>query len=95
MAGINPEQFQQLLGQLFAAINNHEPAALAKINALLEKIPEEPNLLHLAGLASADQNQLSAAIDYLLRSLSRQSEQPEVHNNLANVYAKQGNNLLA
>jgi hypothetical protein len=40
MAGINPEQFQQLLGQLFAAITNHEPAALAKINALLEKIPE-------------------------------------------------------
>ena len=59
MAGNNPEQFQQLLGQLFAAINNHEPTVLAKINALLEKIPEEPNLLHLAGLASADQNQLS------------------------------------
>ena len=95
MAGINPEQFQQLLGQLFAAITNHEPTVLAKINALLEKIPEEPNLLHLAGLASADQNQLSAAIDYFLRSLSRQSEQPEVHNNLANVYAKQGNDLLA
>ena len=95
MAGINPEQFQQLLGQLFAAINNHEPAVLDKINALLEKMPEEPNLLHLAGLASADQNQLGAATDYFLRSLSRQSEQPEVHNNLANVYAKQSNDLLA
>ena len=63
MAGINPDQFQQLLGQLFAAITNHEPAALAKISALLEKIPEEPNLLHLAGLASADRNQPDAAID--------------------------------
>ena len=64
-------QFQQLLGQLFAAINNHDPAVLGKIKALLEKIPEEPNLLHLAGLACADQNQLGEATEYFLRSLSR------------------------
>ena len=38
-------QFQQLLGQLFAAMNNHDPAVLGKIKALREKIPEEPNLL--------------------------------------------------
>ena len=47
MAGINPEQFQQLLGQLFAAITNHEPTVLAKINALLEKIPEAVSYTHL------------------------------------------------
>lgn len=88
-------QFQQLLGQLFAAINNHDPAVLAKIKALLEKIPEEPNLLHLAGLACANQNQLGEAAKYLLRSLARQPQQPEVHNNLANVYVKQAENTLA
>lgn len=88
-------QFQQLLGQLFAAINNHDPAVLGKIKALLEKIPEEPNLLHLAGLACADQNQLGEATDYFLRSLLRQPQQPEVHNNLANVYAKQAKDTLA
>jgi Flp pilus assembly protein TadD len=88
-------QFQQLLGQLFAAVNRHDPAALDKILALLRKIPEEPNLLHLAGLASADKNAAGAAIDYLKRSLDRHAAQPEVHNNLANIYAQRGNFELA
>jgi tetratricopeptide (TPR) repeat protein len=95
MADLKTQQFQQLLGQLFVEINNHDTAVLGKIQTLLIKIPEEPNLLHLAGLASADQNKLSAAIDYLSRSLSRQFKQPEVHNNLANMYVKQGNETLA
>jgi Tfp pilus assembly protein PilF len=84
------QQFRQLLGQLFAAVNRHDPAAMGKIRELLKKVPEEPNLLHLAGLASADQNDLPAAIDYLMRSLGGQPGQSEVHNNLANIYARQG-----
>ena len=95
MAGNKTDEFQQLLMHLFSGINNHDPTVLGKVKELLEKIPDEPNLLHLAGLASADQNQLNTAINYYLRSLSRQSEQPEVHNNLANVYTTQGNDALA
>lgn len=95
MADNNAQQFQQLLGQLYGAVKRHDPAALGKIRELLKKVPQEPNLLHLAGLASADRNDWAAAIDYLTRSLGRQPGQPEVNNNLANIYARQGNNTLA
>ncbi|MFT6751509.1 MAG: tetratricopeptide (TPR) repeat protein [Candidatus Azotimanducaceae bacterium] len=83
-------KFQKLLEQLFAAVNRGDPTALNKILALLKKIPEEPNLLNLAGMASINQGNPLAGIDYLLRSLARQPVQPEVNNDLANIYAAQG-----
>lgn len=95
MAEDTTQRFQQLLGSLFGAISAHDPTVLAKIEGLLLKIPEEPNLLHLAGLACADQNRLDEAARYLLSSLERVANQPEVHNNLGNVYAKLDNTELA
>ena len=95
MAVDKSQQFNQLLGQLYAAVNAGDPAVLGKIQALLKKIPEEPNLLHLAGLASAGQGDTKDAIVFLKRSLARAPNQPEVHNNLANVYAKLNEGTLA
>ncbi len=95
MAVDKSQQFNQLLGQLYAAVNAGDPAVLGKIQALLKKIPEEPNLLHLAGLASAGQGDTKDAIVFLKRSLARAPNQPEVHNNLANVYAKLNEGSLA
>ena len=90
MANDQANQFKQLLAQLFAAVNRGEPGVLEKIHELLKQVPGEPNLLHLAGLAILNQGNAPLAIDYLLKSLARSAAQPEVSNNLANIYAAQG-----
>ncbi len=83
-------RFQQILQQLFASVQKGDPLAFKKILTLLDKNPREPNLLHLAGLASLQAGNYQSAVDYLRRSLGSHSQQPEVHNNLANAYKALG-----
>ncbi len=83
-------RFQQLLQQLFTSVQNSDPLALQKILTLLEKNPKEPNLLHLAGLASLNTGDYQRAVDYLTRSLDSHSQQPDVQNNLANAFKELG-----
>jgi tetratricopeptide (TPR) repeat protein len=79
-------RFQQLITQLSGRVKKQPQSAIDEIEKLLIKVGQEPNLLHLAGLAHCNLGQHAQGIDYLLRSLQSHAEQPEVHNNLGNNF---------
>lgn len=84
---INPA----LLNQLFALINSGQSrAALPEIHRQLTLSPTEPNLLHLAGIASAATGRNAEALSYFKKSLQSAPNQPAVLNNLANLLKKMG-----
>ena len=77
--------FRQLLSRLAVQVQRGEPEAIGQISSLLEKLPGEANLLHLAGLHFLNAKQFPQAIDYFRQSLRQAPEQAELHNNLANA----------
>ncbi len=83
-------QVQRELQQLFRVVQQKGAQALPLILQALHSRPEDPNLLHLAGLASAAGGELEQAAIYYRQSLSSHARQPEVLNNLANVCQKLG-----
>ncbi len=83
-------RFQHLIAELSSKTKLHPQEAIDSIEKLLEKLGEEPNLLHLAGLAYCNMNQHEPGVSYLLRSLKAHAAQPEVHNNLGNNYKAMG-----
>jgi len=86
MATSSNNHFQQLLQQLFNAVQNNDPTALPRILSLIEKTPNQPNLLHLAGLAYQRLGDPEQAVRYLQRSLRHNPQQAEVNNSLANIH---------
>ncbi|MFK8020972.1 MAG: tetratricopeptide repeat protein [Pseudomonadales bacterium] len=86
MSNTGGNNFQQLLSKFAAGVQRRDPSVLGQILGALERIPGEPNLLHLAGLYNLNTENHSVAIDYFLQSLKQFPAQPELLNNLANAY---------
>ncbi len=63
--------------------------ALPAILKLKEQFPNEPNILHLAAITYESLNNKSKAKELFIKSLQVKSDQPSVHNNLANFLKKQ------
>ena len=64
--------------------------ALPQVYALLKVFPQNADAQHLAALAHKSVHQDQQAIEHFLKSLSLNTLQPEVHNNLANLYKSSG-----
>ena len=65
-------------------------AAIARIDALLATRPREPQARFLKGVAQTEQGQAVAAIATFRGLVEDYPELPEPYNNLAVLYAKQG-----
>lgn len=81
-------RLQRELQQLFLTVQQQGALALPHILKRLKMRPKDPNLLHLAGLASMAGSEHQQAIKYFKASLTAQANQPEVLNNLANACLK-------
>jgi tetratricopeptide (TPR) repeat protein len=64
--------------------------ALEKIDALLETDPRNPQARFLKGVVQSDQNETEAAIATFQQLTEDYPELPEPHNNLAVIWAAQG-----
>ena len=67
------------------------PAALEKVDAFLKAQPKDPQGRFLKGLLLTEQKRISDAIDVFTGLTQDYPELPEPYNNLAVLYASQGN----
>jgi uncharacterized protein (TIGR02466 family) len=70
-------------------------AALKILDALLARMPGEPEVQHLIGMVLRAQGKLTEAEQYLRRSLEAAPNRAHVHSNLGNLLAQQQRNAEA
>ena len=81
------EYLQQELMAIYSLLkNNRAGEAHSKLEPLLLKWPQHSDVAHLMALSLKAIGDEKSATEYFLRSLSLNSAQPQVHNNLANLY---------
>ena len=66
--------------------SNQLQKALSLYEELLTNQPEHCEALHFAGLAYAELKDYDKAITYLTKALAHGSQDPRIHNNIANIY---------
>jgi tetratricopeptide (TPR) repeat protein len=83
-------KYQELEQELLTTQNllqsNRAEQAVSKLERLLVRWPQNPDVAHLMALSLKAIGDQKSATEYFLRSLSLNSQQPQVHNNLANLY---------
>ena len=67
------------------------PAALEKVDAYVQALPRDPQGRFLRGLVLTEQKKTADAIEVFRRLTEDYPELPEPYNNLAVLYASQGN----
>jgi Flp pilus assembly protein TadD len=83
--------YNQGLREIREMISRKEfAAALARADALLATRPREPQARFLKGVAQTEQGQTAAAIATFRGLVEDYPELPEPYNNLAYIYAQQG-----
>ncbi|WP_316975999.1 O-linked N-acetylglucosamine transferase, SPINDLY family protein [Shumkonia mesophila] len=77
-----------------AAFEHHRAGRPKEARALYARAlagqPDNPELLHMAGVAAYEEDDLDAALRLIGKALERGLRRPEVHNNLANALQKSG-----
>lgn len=82
---------QKTLERLYSQITSGSTqSAVAELELLVKQWPEQPDVLHLAGLAYKGSDQPSKAIQFFKRSLEVNAQQPQVLNNVANLLKSRG-----
>ncbi|MCV6609627.1 MAG: tetratricopeptide repeat protein [Amphritea sp.] len=69
--------------------------AFDRVNTYLSSNPKDPNAWLLYGVSLMNQNKLTEASDIFSKLIQLYPDAPEPYNNLAAVYARQGNNEKA
>lgn len=69
--------------------------AFDRVNTYLNSNPKDPNAWLLYGVSLMNQNKLTEASDIFSKLIQLYPDAPEPYNNLAAVYARQGNNEKA
>ena len=76
---------------LETALSHHKAGRIAEAEALYTQIldgdPENPEALHLMGVAAQQQDRPESAIDYMGRAIDADSSVGKYHGNLGTVYA--------
>ncbi|MEP6359907.1 MAG: tetratricopeptide repeat protein [Halioglobus sp.] len=90
MTRTGPQQLHGVIQQISAVLTNNPRQAELLCEKAMAQIGEEPNLLHLQGLALSRMGQVPAAIISLQKSIALSPSQPEVLNNLGNFFKKSG-----
>ena len=81
------KQIQTSLMELSRQLNSGQAAqVLNELKMLQSKNPDNPDILHLLGLAYKKTGDIENATASMLASLKLAYKQPQVHNNLANVF---------
>src|SRR6202051_1162734 len=86
----NVRQIRVLLQQALDFLNKNDlTRAEATLTQVLASAPEEPDALQLMGVLRRAQGFMPDAEDFYRRSLAVRPNQPQVHNNLGNLYRAQ------
>lgn len=81
------QDLQQALMAIYSLLQTNKGGeAYSKLQPLLLKWPQNSDVAHLMALSLKAMGDEKNATEYFLRSLSLNSKQPQVHNNLANLY---------
>lgn len=88
---MQPAQIQQLLQQGGAALQQRNFAGAAHYcTTILSQFPNEPNALHLLGLARKGERKFDLAQDAFQRAVAAQPANPEMRNNFGNLLRDMG-----
>ena len=94
MANLNPKAPQNQLAGIYQLIQQGEAGkALKQLQKLAKKAAINSDISHLTALAYKALGDMPLAKKHFLRSLKLNAQQPQVHNNLANLY--KGNDEFA
>ncbi|MEW6981790.1 2OG-Fe(II) oxygenase family protein [Colwelliaceae bacterium 6471] len=81
---------------LFAMLQSgHIKQVVQELQSLLLQVPNNKDVFHLAALAYKADKQVELAVTFFKQSLMLDNKQPQVHNNLGNLYKQLGQLELA
>lgn len=87
----NSADLQSQLTVAYGHLKGNQPKiALAKLNEIKVRWPNNCDIEHLIALSYKSLGDLELSKQHFLRSLAINSKQPELHNNLANLFKSQG-----
>jgi len=87
MAKLSPSSFQNQLAGIYKSIQQGQAgSALLQLKKLARKVPDNSDLSHITALAYSALGDVVLAKKHFLKSLKLNPQQPQVHNNLANLY---------